>query len=208
MWPTVNIDLANKNAARWYTMGYKVAVLVDGDEAPAVPNADAVFAGGIWQGFPTAVNWLMRMLDADISIIAGDDVFPETRVGAAEIAQEFRDHFGPSLCGVMQPTGDRYGSIDTCAVSPWIGKGFRYRMHGEVYCEAYFHYFSDQELCSVASTGGLYWPRADLMQYHDHWGRDKAAKPPAHLYKAQGLWKNDREIFRHRNPEAAREQHI
>ena len=104
--------------------------------------------------------------------------------------------------GVMQPTGDRWGEnedwarakypdrpayIDRICGSPWMGREFCRRMYGgngPMWPE-YFHMFNDEELQCVAEKLGVLWQRRDLIQYHDHWGRDGfGAKAPEFLDRA------------------------
>jgi len=195
VWPSVDPGLANQCAWRWKKMGYGTAVLLD--EWADVPNADMIVEGGNWRGFPAAVNRLLQEVQADICVVIGDDMFPDCLMTGPQIAKEFRARF-PDLVGVMQPTGDKYGSIETCAVAPWIGRGYVKQCKGQVYCEEYFHYFSDEELCLTATAQGCYWKRPDLRQYHDHWGRVKGQEHPPHLETAQKRWAQDRDTFERR----------
>ncbi len=90
--------------------------------------------------------------------------------------------------GVMQPTGDRWGDtpatralfgenrgayIDRIAGSPWMGREWVKRVYGGngPMCADYFHMYADEELLEVATKLGVYWPRRDLIQLHQHWGR-------------------------------------
>ncbi len=110
-------------------------------------------------------------------------------------AQRGSRPFGVTVCtyGVMQPTGDRWGDtpasrkqygenrgayIDRIAGSPWFGREWvrrAYGGNGPMY-EGYRHMYADEELKEVAEKLGVYWPRRDLIQLHNHWGREPGDK--------------------------------
>ncbi len=90
--------------------------------------------------------------------------------------------------GVMQPVGDRWGDtpasrkqygenrgayIDRIAGSPWFGREWVKRAYGGngPMFAGYRHMYADEELLEVATKLGVYWPRRDLIQLHQHWGR-------------------------------------
>lgn len=200
VWPTVSPEKSRPMIAEWHKKGYKVAILVNlplqhGD----LPEAEIVVVQEEWKGFPVAVNILCREVPGDIVVVVGDDVYPEPEKTAQEIGQEFLQRF-PDLFCVMQPTGDFYGSINQCAVSPWIGRKFIQEAYGGKgpYWEEYYHYFSDQELQEYSIKMKAFQQRPDLSQYHDHWGRQENVKRPKHLRKAKQLWRKDKTLFEQR----------
>ena len=159
-----------------------------------------------YPGYAVAVNKLIRAVmsfdpDAEWFISAGDDVSPDPFHTAEEIAKQCGDHFGGRIgellngverdpnwrtFGVMQPTGDRWGTperpgkparayIDHVAGSAWIGREFArraYQGNGPLWHE-YFHMGVDEELQKVAIKYGVFWQRPDLTHFHQHWGRPR-----------------------------------
>ncbi len=121
-----------------------------------------------------------------------------------ECATEFTSRLAPwigtdgdpivSTFGVMQPTGDRWGDtpqsramygenrgayIDRIAGSPWFGREWVKRAYGGngPMFDGYKHMYADEELLEVATKLGVYWPRRDLIQLHQHWGRQPGNAP-------------------------------
>lgn len=198
VWPTVHLELSRAQIQKWKSLGYKVAVLVNPPHCNQdLPEADMVVVQSEWKGFPLAANVLCAEAHGDIVAVVGDDVFPDPHRNAQEIGEEFQERF-PDLFGVMQPTGDKYGCWDRCAVSPWIGRKFINEAYGGIgpYWPGYYHYFSDEELQAYAEQLGVFQQREDLCQYHDHWQREKGVKRPKHLRKAKLQWSQDRWTFK------------
>ncbi len=124
----------------------------------------------------------------------------------------FRPNFARmpwSTFGVMQPTGDRFahGSIDRIAGSPWLGREWCLRANqgkGPFWPE-FTHMFVDECLKRTAEKLGVYWPRPDLMHFHDHFMRETNAidskavqRPmPDHLkqWNTQQHWDEMQAIF-------------
>jgi len=194
VWPSAQIDLCEENTSRWNHSGYKVAVLVDaGAPHPMLP--DLVIEGGEWNGYPTAMNQLCHTVPGKVVVCAGDDIHPPAELPLAEIYSQFMERF-PDTFGVMQPTGDRFGLIDDCCPSPWLGRALIAEAYGGAgpFWEEYFHYFCDGELKLIAEMQNALWQRPDLSQYHDHWQRENG-KRPAHLMEALGKHKEHRKLF-------------
>jgi hypothetical protein len=199
--PSASVERAASCATSWSAMGYKTAVLLDAASSPGVtslPSVDLTLAVGEYVGWAKAVNDLCEILDADIVVTGGDDQSPDPHYTAAQIAGQFVEWF-PDLFGVMQPTGDRFGSIDSVCASPWLGRGFienAYETYGALHA-GYFHYFADEELAVVAESVGALWRRPDLSHFHNHWQR-RGEKRPEHLIGAGGKWGSDRALFTER----------
>jgi len=122
VWPSANPKLADACAKLWNEAGYKTAVLIDrGSEVPQNPNR--VILGGDWKGFPDAINRLCREVPGDVVVCIGDDIQPPQEATPQEVRAAFLETF-PDSFGVMQPTGDRFGSIDLCCPCPWVGRKF------------------------------------------------------------------------------------
>ena len=199
--PTVHLKETNEIASLWKEYGYKVAVFVNPPFAYSKLKVDKVFIQNKWEGFGVAANILCHGVPGDVVVLIGDDILPHPGRTAQEIGEEFKERF-PDLFGVMQPTGDDYGSIKICAISPWIGRGFIEKAYGGQgpYWGEYKHYYSDHELQVVATLLGAFQQRPDLIQYHDHWQR-RNERRPKHLRKAKRGYVKDKQLFRRRKGE-------
>lgn len=189
-------DKATATFQKWMNMGYDTACLVY--ETPFPTNYIHLLLSSPYKGWPWAVNELCRMLaNYDWIITGGADIYPDPIKRADEIADECYAHFNGTL-GVMQPSADKYGAIETssAAVSPWLGREFRNRVNGGTgpMCELYGHYYADGELMHVAQRLGTFWWRNDLNQYHDHYGR-KNEPLPEHLKFWSARSGDDRNVF-------------
>jgi hypothetical protein len=185
---------------RWHALDYHVAVLVNPPYSYTdLPDADRVIVQEEWRGFPIAANVLCAEVPGDVVVVVGDDLYPIPHSTAQQIRREFLERF-PDSFGVMQPTGDKFGTIDRCAVSPWIGRAFIERSYDGKgpYWMGYYHYFCDEELQAYASSLGAFQQRPDLSQYHDHWQRGEQPKRPKHLRRAKSQWAKDRSLFKER----------
>jgi len=195
VWPTLHQEKSIEMISFWHEYEYNVAVLVN---PPFTHDdfieADIVIVQPEWRGFPAAANILCKEVPGNIVVVVGDDIHPDKK-SAQEIGERFLKRF-PDTFGVIQPTGDKFGSWDKCAVSPWIGRKFIEQVGP--YHEGYFHYFSDQELQEHAMKLGVFEQWDDINQYHDHWQRNEEQKRPLHLLKAKKKWHDDKRIFEER----------
>ncbi len=179
----------------WRKMGYKVAVLRQGEPI----DCEVQIPTGEYRGWAPSVNLLAKwVVEHDPSalwiVTGGDDYEPDMRHSPREIAADCERHFAEEngwhlhTFGVMQPTGDRWGDtdmarkqygekrgayIDRIAGSPWFGREWVNRAYGGngPMFAGYKHMYADEELKEVAEKLGVYWPRRDLIQLHQHWGR-------------------------------------
>ncbi len=205
------VEEAEKRLCKWREMGYRIALLRQG-----LPmEADLLITADRYAGWCNSVNILAAEIlkrdpDAEWIVSGGDDYIPDLAHRAEDIARDCTAHFGGTF-GVMQPTGDRWGSapgrayIDGICGSPWMGREWCRRAYGgrgPMWAE-YMHMFGDEELQCVVTKLGVFWQRRDLIQYHDHWGRQPAGragmpdflKPfnsPAHWNQAQRLFNSRR----------------
>lgn len=203
--------------AKWRAQGYKIALWRDKLPDVGLLYADVVISSNQpYPGYAVATNSLIAQVaenysDAEWFVCAGDDTLPDPNHTADEIARECRAHFDALACvqhrtcgcltckgrvetfGVMQPTGDRWGTprrayIDHVAGSPWIGREFARRMYQGKgpYWHEYTHMGVDEELQKVAIKYGVFWQRPDLTHYHEHWARKggQAIDMPAFLAEA------------------------
>lgn len=149
-----------------------------------------------WPGYYRSVCALCQQIgEADIVVTGGDDMFPDGRLDAQQIAEQFFERF-PDGFGVMQPTGDDLWGTDLVAGSPWLGSAWvreAYRGSGPL-CQDYMVWFGDQELKLVAERLGVFWPRPDLVQRHEHWWRTRQRKD-YQKRNQQLYWQPDQKIF-------------
>lgn len=190
----------------WKARGYCVAAFLDAGSVP-LACADLCVVDK-YISFTNSVNHLIRLVaakdpEAQWFVVAGDDIDPDAHA-PEEIAKECVEHFSGTF-GVMQPTGDRWCIMDgTCAServcdSPWIGREYALRANqGQgAYCEAYFHFFCDEELHEVAKQYDLLWHRPDLYHTHHHWSREGKPRPP-HLHPAKLNWAHAKSLYQQR----------
>lgn len=228
------VDEVNARMAKWRERGYKIALWrdkkEDGLNAEAIMHGSGGFLSQTYPGYAVASNALINWAFAndpacDWVVCGGDDIDPDPKKMADEIAEECGDHFFDysgnakvkTLCGtfgVMQPTGDRWGADEPWALlsypgapayadricgSPWIGREFARRVNGGrgPWCEDYTHMFVDEHMQNVAQKLGVLWQRRDLTQYHDHCRRDGEARTPEFLREAysQEHWAVSKAIF-------------
>lgn len=215
--PVADVKMAINHFPAWKKMGYKIAILTDEytvSQHKIKPRTLDIcglidFSHHVekYEGWPKSANLLCSLLpQADIVITGGADMTPDPKKDAQTIAQEFLDHFGPDLFGIMQPTGDRwmedtkgFAASERICGSPWIGKGVIQRLNqgnGPLWSE-YYHFYADEEMKVVAETLGILWQRRDLTHFHDHWQRNHAVRPE-YLTRAKMQWKHDKNIFRKR----------
>lgn len=189
--------------AKWRKMGYRIALLREGDRI----EADITIPTGRYLGWAPSINILARFIlshdsDAEWIVSGGDDIEPDPDLTAEQIGWQCRAYFGAgkgmprSTFGVMQPTGDRWadGSIDRICGSPWLGREFCERMYqgtGPMF-DGYKHMFGDEELQHVSAGLGILWQRRDLVHLHKHYfrtaqgGVNYGAAIPTHMIEWNG----------------------
>lgn len=192
VWPTVNMERSEGLAAKWKDQGYDTAVLIEMDHT--FSNVDHKLVNTTWQGFPVAVNRACHTFkdQYEVIVIIGDDILPDPNHRANDILEAFLAHFHGSY-GIMQPTGDKFGCYDIACISPWIGSDYIDTRPGP-YHTGYYHYYSDAELQDVATMYGCFQQRDDLIQYHDHWSRNKLQRPK-YLEPALGHYPLDKQLY-------------
>ena len=196
--------------AKWRQMGYRIALLRQGDPI----RAELVIPTHEYRGWAGSINRLARLVfgsdpHADWIVSGGDDTEPDPAHRADEIAAQSTAHFGGTF-GVMQPTGDRWagGSIDRICGSPWLGRQFCERMYqggGPMY-DGYLHMFGDEELQHVARGLGVLWQRRDLTHLHKHYfrtaddGVNLCARIPPHMqeWNSHKHWSESQSLFNSR----------
>jgi len=183
----------------WREKGYRIAVWRDRNEIPA----DLILMGE-YPGYAKAVNALcreVRYADPDLTwiVTGGDDIEPDPK-SPLEIAKECTQHFSGTF-GVMQPTGDRWGSgqhiySEHVCGSPWLGLEFCQRMYGGEgpFWPGWWHMYVDEELYEVAKALGVLWQRPDLIHYHRHWVREHEPEPE-HLKDKNWTLRAHRNLF-------------
>lgn len=181
--PSANIEMAKKTFPKWKEKGYFIAAVVPDSLVEQYASLVDLLVPestiGEYKGWPNAVNYLCtHLIDKNIVVAAGDDMYPDPNYEAHQLHLQFMRHFGSTL-GVMQPYGDKFGSMacSTCEQicgSAWLGRDFRNRVNkgkGPLW-EEYWHMYADTELYQVAMKHGDLWIRGDLTQYHAHRTRE------------------------------------
>ena len=177
--PSANIEMARKTFPVWRHFEYNIAVIcpdkLKSDYQPLVDLLITESEIGGYQGWPKSVNLISNKLkNVDIVIAAGDDMYPDKHFTAYDLRRQFLDHFKGTF-GVMQPYGDKFGSMacpecEQICGSAWLGRDFRNKINrgkGPMW-EEYWHMYADTELYQVAKKHNCLWIRDDLVQYHQH----------------------------------------
>ena len=196
--------------AKWREMGYKIALLRQGEPI----EADLVIPTEKYCGWARSINVLAEIVlrvdpEADWIVSGGDDTLPDLANSPDIISAQCKEHFGGTF-GVMQPTGDRWadGSIDRICGSPWLGREFCQRMYqgnGPMFAD-YGHMHADEELQNVASLLGVLWQRRDLTHLHKHYfrtandGVNHGAAIPPHMveWNSRKHWIESQALFNSR----------
>lgn len=177
-------------------MGYKTMAYVDRPDQTNIRHCDQLVFLPEYRGWSATVNLLCHALPhVDWVVAGGDDMFPDPKKRAAEIAEECSEHFGGTL-GVMQPHGDNFGGTTRICGSPWIGREYARRANrgvGPLWPD-YFHFYADEELFNVAGAQGLLWCRTDLSHFHEHWTRTKSGRTDYQKHN-QKSWDKDKALF-------------
>lgn len=204
IYPTANRDRGRETALAWHAMGYRVAVMLDGQTEPMrLGWADLALGISDYPGFPACINALAREVfardpDTPCFVCGSDDILPDQTKRADVLAGEFVQHFGGTL-GVMNATGDKYGGWRDCLLSAWVGREYSERINGGMgyLWPEYFHYCSDSEAYSVSVLRGLLWRREDVAEHYAHWTRtgvDTLPKPKRE--KVESMWPRDGWLFK------------
>lgn len=195
--PTANAPRADHCLRAWREMGYRTAVLVDG-ATPGPAAAEVTIRVSAYDGYFASVNRLARFLveheQASIVVTGGDDMFPDPRHRADEIATDFRREF-PDLCGVMQPIGDDLPGTDRICGSPWLGRGWIERAYEGAgpFHAGYRQFYGDEELRIVATRADRLLDRPDLVQRHEHWSR--GGKQTDYQIANDRWWEQDKALY-------------
>lgn len=202
LFPSCNIVRAKTALDRWRARGYLVGVWVE--EKLALPPReefapDILVVAPSYPGYWQAANHLIKLADragAEIVIPIGDDMDPDPKQDAQEIARRFRDRF-PDGFGVMQPTGDDLDGTERICGSPWLGFGWVRRAYGGTCAlwPEYFHFFGDEELFNVAQHLGVLEQWKDVTQHHYHWVGGRAEMTGYQKDNSDRWWGHDKEIF-------------
>ncbi len=229
---------AERRLSVWRRQGYRIALLRQGEplEADFQISTD-VYLGWANSTNILARQIMQQDPDAQWIVGGGDDYVPDPAHTAQQIAEQTTEYFRSlwydrldcqraaywhnppawvahstavqlATFGVMQPTGDRWGSspghayIDGIAGSPWMGREWcrrAYRGQGPLWGE-YLHMFGDEELQCVATLLGAFQQRRDLIQLHEHWGRERGGRPPEFLKPVNSPqhWTESSRLFQQR----------
>lgn len=115
---------------RWKDLGYKIAILREGEPVPS-HLVDLQMQAFTYHGWPKSTNILCKSVLADDPMMqwcvgGGDDYWPDPNHSAAIIEEQCSVHFSQPYTtgdgmfttiqgsyGVMQPTGDRWGDNES-----------------------------------------------------------------------------------------------
>lgn len=179
--PSGNSEAAAICVKAWQDAGYKVAVLID-DEQADVP-CDLLYQtdsyGGTAASFKILVNEMLGE-GARLMALINDDFFPTFNASAENVANRYACHF-PDGCGALQPTGDWYAALSWCCPSPVVDAEFAKRFNGGmgVFWPEYYHLYCDQEFRDVTRRIGCL-VETDMIGFeHRHRTRGHADQLPA-----------------------------
>ncbi len=206
--PTAQKEHVGDVLAKWRAQGYKIGLFCDPGFVRV--HCDLLIQQrypGIWKAW----NMLAKAAfanDADVVVLAGDDMWPDPHRNAEQIALEYLQRF-PSGFGIMQPTGDMQGDLvdgqpnaGRICGSPWFGKQWcisGYGGEGPVNGN-YTAFYADEELQIIAAGLGKLWQRPDLIQKHLHWSWGHLPKQEYHD-RNQKSWEADKALFDRRKAE-------
>lgn len=208
--PTAARDHVPHQLEKWRERGYRVGVLTDGGtffgQWGIENNCDMHLHLGLYPGVWRSWNILAKAamaLGADVAVLAGDDMDPDPKYLADEIADQYLVRF-PDGDGVMQPCGDPQGggAAERICGSPWVGRQWvhgSYMGNGPV-CDEYVAFYADEELKLLTERLGRLWMRPDLTQYHKHWSWGHQPRQFYHE-RNQASWLADKALFEKRNKE-------
>lgn len=206
--PVADFKEATYCAWRWAPLGYQVVYLFDektlGQNDPEKLKQQGILEDFVvateYYGWYASVNFLMKHCvhnkNAEWVVCVGADMDPDSKKTAEQIGLENSDHF-KGTNGIVQPTGDLWDIKNgLCAAericgSPWVGKEFIELCDGKVFCEDFFHYYSDELLRNYALKDDILWQRKDITHLHRHPNRERRQKPN-YLGKS---WGADERLF-------------
>jgi hypothetical protein len=203
--PTANAEQCGTCFGLWKSAGYRTAALANGPACgKRIANADIVIHEPEYRGWSASINHLAFLIDRFAWLVTGgDDVTPDPTLTADDIGQRATDHFKGTTMGVMQPAGDawmldaggRNVSHRICW-SPWIGREFARNWNGGngPLCEAYHHFFADEELYEVTRAAVLLWNPTEITHRHEHWTR-RGEPRPAYMEAVSQKWVEDSRVF-------------
>jgi len=191
----------------WAGMGYRRLIFVPkGWLFTPCAGGQCFEQAGEWQGYATEVNTLLRQVPGPVAVAAANDLYPDTRFTAQEIAAEYVRRF-PGRDGIMQPTGDDWqdsqGRVcERICGSPWIGRAWIERANAGrgAFWPGYYHYFADEEMLYVARQQGKLWQEPFLCQRHNHWHRTGDPRPD-YMVEKERRWEQDKSLFISRRDE-------
>lgn len=207
VFPTCNADRCSKFVPYWRGMGYKVAIQIENvldlpsfacDHGHIQPTYD-----GYWRAVNRLAVTVVEQYKANVVVCAADDMLPDPKHTADDIAQRYLKHF-PDGYGILQPTGDTLKGTDCICGSPWMGRGWvlnAYEGCGP-YHAGYGHFFADEELLHVARAQGCLVQDSELTQQHHHWSNDRSpyfgAKTEYQTRNSSRWWDADKAIYERR----------
>lgn len=228
--PSINPEYCARYLPAWKQQGYRVAVSTDEAMFERMtPMLDGIIdvlvsPRGRYPGYWQSMNALTRyvcnrpvalayshiktspglslndQLIADVCVVAGDDMQPDDRHTAQQIAQHFLRIF-PDGYGIMQPTGSGEDGVDRIAGSPWMGKGWIERAYNGTgpYHGGYFHFYGDEELMNVARRQSAFIQLSQYRQRHHQWcnpdGENYGKRTHYQQRNSDEHWESDKALF-------------
>jgi hypothetical protein len=215
--PIAHENKCRENLPLWADRGYdlllfqdKYRFAVDFANPKGDRLVDLVMVGNEYIGWPKSINWLVqRQLQLgptrcpDVFIAAGDDMRPDPRRTAQEMAERYLSRF-PNGEGIMQPIGDDWSDSQGLIAaricgSPIFGRAWASQAYNGAgpLCPEYHNFYADEELQNVAMRAGVLWQDMDTMHYHDHWSR-RGDPRTATEFRTQDWWDDDKATFERR----------
>lgn len=210
--PTANDKRAEEAILKWDDMGYETIILGNDNIDPldrAIMFSKANYFHNEYKGYWWACNLLVDSVfdwgykQADLVVLAADDMDPDPNKTAQELANEYFERF-PEGEGLMQPCGDRQGGLidgkwasQRICGSPWFGRGWYERglFEGKPTPEMFFHFYGDELLKDVSEALGLLWMREDVTQLHHHWSWGHGKQEAYQARNSNEHWKKDQETY-------------
>lgn len=201
--PSADPIKAAENLPKWKARGWKIAVLVDDQEYLArnphyLDFCDRVLVAGTYLGYPWAIKEILRYVQAESYLAAGEDMWPPD-IDAVAMQQMYLTKF-PTGLGILQCTGDRWmtdrsglAASERICGSPMFGNEYvrRANMGRGVFWPGMYHFYADQLMKETAERDGILWQFAGLTIHHDHWHRAKRERPQ-HMNPARDSWSRDK----------------
>jgi hypothetical protein len=205
--PTALKGHVSEQLRKWVNKGYRIALFVDPGpvDLEEIPVGLLIMANypGVWRAWNALAKAVMAC-GADVCVLAGDDMDPDPKLDAQDIAERYFSHFERGQ-GVYQPTGDNQGELiggkwnsQRICGSPWVGREWCERAYlGKGPVDGRFWaFYADELMKEVAEQHDLLVQDDEVQQWHRHWSWPKNGLPKQPYHdRNQKEWFKDKEIF-------------